>query len=361
MTDVTETVRADHNALREAATTILEASGSNVAEAALIANHLVDANLVGHDSHGVIRIAKYVAWVREGTLTPNRRARCVLDRGPLLTVEGDGGYGQAVAAEAMALGLDRVARYGFAAVALRDVGHVGRVGAWAEMAATAGVASIHFVNTSGFGILVAPFGGSDRRLSANPIAAGIPVPGRSPIILDIATSMIAEGKIQVARNRGEMLPAGAVLDGKGQPTRDPEAFYADPPGAILPFGGHKGSGLSIVTDILAGALTGGGSSRADRPTANRLVNNMLTVLFEPAAFTSPDTYAEEVNQFVDWVTGSPPAHSDERVLLPGDLERRTRAEREQTGIPLDARTWSQILNTAHSLGVADTVHVSTIT
>ena len=145
-------------------------------------------------------------------------------------------------------------------MAIRNSGHLGRIGAWAEQLAEAGLASFHFVNTSGFGILVAPHGGSDRRLSANPIAAGVPVKGRRPLILDIATSAIAEGKIQVAKNKGEQLPPGLVLDGKGRPTTDPKAFYAEPPGAILPFGGHKGSGLSFFCEILAGSLTGGHAS-----------------------------------------------------------------------------------------------------
>lgn len=351
MTEHQPDLWVDHAALRSAAAAILEASGSEAGEAALVADHLVDANLAGHDSHGVIRVAKYVAWVAEGRLAPNRHARIALDRGSLLAVEGDGGYGQVVAAEAMALGLERVARDGFAAIALRDTGHVGRVGAWAEQAAGAGVLSLHFVNTSGFGILVAPFGGSDRRLSANPIAAGIPVPGRPPIILDIATSIVAEGKIQVARNRKTLLPEGAILDGRGRPTRDPETFYAEPPGAILPFGGHKGSGLSIVAEVLAGALTGGGSSHPQNPTAGRLVNNMLTLLFDPAVFSSADAYTADVRRLVDWIHGSPPARPDQEVLLPGDLERRLKAEREQRGIPIDAGTRHQLLEAARAVGI----------
>ncbi|MEQ8968375.1 MAG: malate/lactate/ureidoglycolate dehydrogenase [Azospirillaceae bacterium] len=339
--------------LRPAIAAIFEAAGSAPEEARIVGDHLVDANLVGHESHGVIRVAKYLGWLAEGGVTPDRHARVVVDTGPLVAVEGDGGYGQVIAAEAMAIGLERVRTHGMAAVALRDAGHVGRIGAWAEMAADAGILSLHFVNTSGFGILVAPFGGSDRRLSANPIGAGIPVPGRPPVILDIATSIVAEGKIQVARNKGANLPEGAMLDGAGRPTRDPEAFYADPPGAILPFGGHKGSGLSFVTEVLAGSLTGGGSSHPDHPTAHRLVNSMMTVLFDPAVFSDPKTYAEDVGRLVDWVTASPPAEPGGTVLLPGDPERALRAERRAKGIPLDPVTIDQILAAAASVGASD--------
>jgi uncharacterized oxidoreductase len=199
---------------------------------------------------------------------------------------------------------------------------------------------------------VAPFGGTDRRLSANPIAAGIPAPGRAPIILDIATSMVAEGKIQVALNKGETLPEGTVLDGRGRPTRDPAAFYTDPPGAILPFGGHKGSGLSVITEILAGSLTGGGSSSAANPTAGRLVNNMLTIFIDPARFSSAEAFGEDVRGLIDWVTASPPMAADGRVRLPGDVERETRAERVASGIPLDAATIQQIREAARQVGIA---------
>ena len=147
----------------------------------------------------------------------------------------------------MAIAAGRARESGLCAIAIRNSGHLGRIGAWAEQLADAGLVSVHFVNTSGFGILVAPHGGSDRRLSANPIAAGTPVAGSAPLILDIATSTIAEGKIQIARNRGEALEPGIVIDGKGRPTTDPDAFYAEPPGAIFPFGGHKGSGLSVFS------------------------------------------------------------------------------------------------------------------
>ena len=199
-----------------------------------------------------MRIYKYVDWVRAGQVVPNRHAEIVSDRGSLVVIDGGFGYGQVIGKEAMEAGTARAAEHGFTLVAIRNSGHLGRIGAWVEMLANAGLASFHFVNTSGFGILVAPHGGSDRRLSANPVAAGVPVEGAPPLVLDIATSVIAEGKIQVARNKGEKLPAGMVVDGAGRPTDDPEAFYANPPGAILPFGGHKGSGLTTTSRGWAG-------------------------------------------------------------------------------------------------------------
>lgn len=332
--------------------TIFVAAGSEPSEAKTIASHLVDASLMGHDSHGVIRVSKYIDWLRAGQVRPNRHARIARDRGALVVVDGEFGFGQVIGKEAMEIAAARAGVHGMATVAIRNSGHLGRIGAWPEMLAERGLASIHFVNTSGFGILVAPFGGADRRLSANPIAAGVPTKSGRPVILDIATSVIAEGKIQVARNKGEHLPPGLVLDGHGRPTTDPDVFYASPPGAILPFGGHKGSGLSFFCEILAGSLTGGRASNPNTPTAERLVNNMLSLAFDPSAFGDPETFADDVTRLVEWVKASPPIAPDGRVLLPGEIEGDMRRERMAKGLPIDDATWRAICAVAASFGVS---------
>jgi uncharacterized oxidoreductase len=330
---------------------VFAAAGSDAREADIISRHLIEANLAGHDSHGIIRVKKYIEWARAGMVLPNRHAETVSDRGAALVVDGGFGYGQVIGREAMELAAKRVEAHGFAVVAIRNSGHLGRIGAWPEMLADAGYASFHFVNTSGFGILVAPHGGSDRRLSANPIAAGSPVAGGPPLILDIATSVIAEGKIQMMRNKKEKLAPGLVLDGHGKPTTDPEAFYASPPGAIFPFGGHKGSGLSLFCEIFAGSLTGGFSSHPKNPTANRLVNNMLTLAFDPEAFAGADFFRADLDRLLGWTKASPPIEKGGAVLMPGDIERRTRKEREANGVPVDAETLSQVLAAGASVGV----------
>ena len=343
-------LRIDPGRLRDLATRILAATGSSEVEAKIVADHLVESNLKGHDSHGVIRVAKYVGWMREGHLAPNRHAEVAVDLGALLVVDGGFGYGQVIGREVMELAASRTRQHGVCAAAIRNAGHLGRIGAWAEQLAGHGLVSVHFVNTSGFGILVAPHGGSDRRLSANPIAAGAPVPGRPPLILDIATSLIAEGKIQVARNRREALGPGLVMDGAGRPTTDPEAFYASPPGAIFPFGGHKGSGLSVFCEILAGSLAGGGSSHPNNPTASRLVNNMLTIALDPQVVPDAD-FAADVERLAAWITASPPIEAGGRVLLPGEIEAETMAERLTEGVPLDAATCRQLADVARALAV----------
>lgn len=338
--------------LRRYIAEIVGASGSNDEEAAIVADHLVEANLVGHDSHGVIRVAKYLEWVADGLLVVNRHAQIVKDHGALVVVDGGFGYGQVIGKEAMEIAAERVRRCGMAAVAIRNSGHLGRIGAWPEQLAAAGFVSVHYVNTSGFGILVAPHGGSDRRLSANPIAAGVPVAGRAPVVLDIATSSTAEGKIQVARNKGDSIPQGYLIDGKGRPTIEPATFYADPPGAILPFGGYKGSGLSFFCEVLAGSLTGGGSSHPSNPTAKRLVNNMLSLAFAPAAFGDSSAFVADIRRLITWIKASPPATRGGEVLLPGELELRTRENRQGSGILLDAETRRQLVNAGMCYGVS---------
>ncbi|MGA1287244.1 MAG: malate/lactate/ureidoglycolate dehydrogenase [Rubrivivax sp.] len=350
MTDSASVRRIDHEVLRRYVRGLFEASGSLPDEAGIVADHLVDANLRGHDSHGSIRAAKYIGWVEAGQLLPNRHADVVSDRGALMVVDGGFGYGQVIGRQSMQLAIERARSFGFCALGIRNTGHLGRVGAWAEQLAEANLVSFHFVNTSGFGILVAPHGGSDRRLSANPMAAGVPLKGKAPLILDVATSSIAEGKIQVARNRGEQLATGMVIDGMGQPTTDPERFYASPPGAIFPFGGHKGSGLSFMCEVLAGSLTGGASSHPDNPTASRLVNNMLTMAFDPAAFPT-DQFDADVTRLTEWTKASPPIEPGGEVLLPGEIEARTMVDRLARGIPMDAQTLGQLGETARRLGV----------
>src|SRR5258708_3772484 len=202
----------------------------------------------------------------------------------------------------MELGSATPARHGVAVIALRNSGHLGRIGDWPLMAAEAGLLSLHFVNTSGAGILVAPFGGIERRLSANPIAAGIPVPGHAPMILDISACTVAEGKIKVALNKGVQVPEGCIIDSQGRPTTDPRVFYGNPPGAILSIAGHKGYGLAVVCEVLAGALTGGGCSNP--ANAGRVVNGMLSIILDGSFFQSDAAFASEIQRFVEWVKSS---------------------------------------------------------
>ncbi len=338
--------------LRALIAAVFRATGSSEEEAHTVADHLVDANLAGHESHGVIRVSKYVDWHAKGMVIANQHAVVVRETTCNAVIDGQFGYGQVIGREAMDLAIAKAQQSGFCAMSIRNAGHLGRIGAWAEQVAQAGLASIHFVNTSGFGILVAPHGGTDRRLSANPIAASAPGPNGTPLVLDISTSAIAEGKVQVAKNHGELLPPGCTIDSEGRPNRDPAVFYGPPVGALLPMGGHKGYGLSIFCEIFAGALSGGQTTNPGNATAGRLVNNMLSLVFDAEAFCGAEAFEAEIARMAAWVKASPPAVPGGEVLLPGEIERRTRARLERDGIPLDVVTRRQIAESVRSLAVA---------
>jgi uncharacterized oxidoreductase len=239
----------------------------------------------------------------------------------------------------------KAAQRGIALVGLRNSGHLGRLGDWAEMAAEAKQVSLHFLNTSG-AQRVAPYGGSDRRLSTNPLAIGVPVANGDPVILDITTSTVAEGKLMVALNKGERVPEGWIVDKHGAPTTDPAQFYAG--GALLTIGAHKGSGLSMVTDLLAGALTTGRSSDPDDKV---LRNNMLSIFIAPGIYDAGHTVLAEAARFVEHVKASPPIVAGQPVLGPGDVERHTRAQRLAHGIPLDDKTIADLVQAAASVGM----------
>ena len=338
----------DHVTLRKLVETIFTAAGSHHHEAERIAHYLVEANLTGHDSHGVIQVSRYVQRVRAKELVPNQKVEIVSENEVMAVLDGRLGFGQVIGEEATQVALDKCAKFGVSLVALRNAGHLGRIGDWAEMAAGQGKLSLHFVNTSGGGILVAPHGGKERRLSADPIAAGVPVPGGPPILADLSTCTIAEGKIRVAANKGAQVPENSILDGHGNPTTDPQAFYASPPGAILPLGGHKGFALGVIVEVLAGALSGGSCSR---PGNKVVANNMLTIVIDPARLRARAEFDQDLADFTSWIKSAATVAADGEILMPGEPEHRSRVTRLREGIPLDETTWNQLQETARSLNI----------
>jgi hydroxycarboxylate dehydrogenase B len=324
---------------------IMQAGGSSPGEARTVARRLVDSNLAGHDSHGVLRVGKYLEWVRVGWLRPDTAPTIVFESDGVAIIDGNRGFGQVTGEFATKLGIAKAAKTGIAMIGLRNCGHLGRLGDWAEMAAEAGQVSLHFLNTSG-AQRVAPFGGSDRRLSTNPLAIGVPLADGDPAILDITTSTVAEGKLTVALNKGERVPEGWIVDKDGHPTTDPKDFYDG--GALLTIGAHKGSGLSMLTDLLAGAITTGRSSDPDDTV---LRNNMLSIYIAPAVYDGGGGALAEARRFVDYVKASPPAVPGQPVLGPGDAERHTRAARRANGVPLDDTTWNDLIEAAKSVGI----------
>jgi uncharacterized oxidoreductase len=330
---------------------VVRAGGSDEYEAALVASNLVEANLAGHDSHGVGMVPRYAGALVEGGLVANRHPAVAVDAGALLSVDGQRGYGQVIGKEAIDLAIERARRHGSCIAAIANSHHLGRIGQWAEQAAAAGLVSIHFVNVLTRPI-VAPWGGSDARHGTNPFCVGVPRRDAPPVVLDFATSRIAQGKTRVAHNRGVAAPEGAVIDDRGRPTRDPRFAVVPPFGALMPFGEHKGSGLALVCELLGGALTGGGTWH--RPSDGRInvCNGMLSVLIDPAALGTGESLFEQTDRFVEWITASPVAEGFDRVRIAGEPEREMRAARLAAGIPIDRTTWGEILQAGAKLGVA---------
>jgi uncharacterized oxidoreductase len=350
---VAEGIRLTADRLRRLGSTILRTGGSAEAEADLVSDHLVLANLMGHDSHGVGMIPTYVRHLQAGLVVPNTRAKVVKDDGAIVMFDGLRGYGRCVAGEAMAAGIARCRQTGVVALTLANAHHIGRVGAYGELASGAGLVSLHFVNVTDHRPLVAPHRGTDARFVTNPVCIALPGTDRQPpILLDMATSAVAMGKIRVARNEGKPAPEGSLIDSKGQPTLDPRIMYTDPiGGALRTFGGHKGYALAVVTELLAGAMSGGPTIQPGNVRQGGTINNMFAVLIDPARLAGVDWLRREIDGFVDYVKASPAANAAEPVLVPGEPERLAREARTREGIVVDATTWEEILQAGEKVGV----------
>jgi hydroxycarboxylate dehydrogenase B len=342
-----------HGKLRAAAARILVAGGAAAADAAIVADHLVEANLAGHDSHGIGMLPHYLRGIAGGVLDPKAHAAIEDRGGAVLAVDGRKGFGQVVAGEAIAAGIERARATGVALVALRNAAHIGRVGSYGEKAAAAGLVSVHFVNVVGHPGLVAPYRGSDARFATNPICIALPpAGGKPPVVLDFATSLVAMGKVRVAMNRGETMEEGILIDAAGRPSTDPKVMWQEPRGAILPFGLHKGYGLAFLCELLAGALTGGGTLSTVPFEKDRIANNMLSFVLDPARLPGADRLDAEIAAAIDYVKASPPADPALPVLVAGEPEIALRAKRRAEGIPIERATWDELREAAAGLGVA---------
>jgi uncharacterized oxidoreductase len=331
---------------------VFAAAGSAESEAEIIADHLVEANLKGHDSHGVGMIPSYLRNLGGGKVKPNEPGRIVSDSGSMVVYDGERGYGQIVARAATELAIERAKANGVAVVALRNAHHIGRVGTYGELCAAAGLVSLHFVNITDQRPAVAPWRGSDGRFGTNPLCIALPGPAPDrPIIADMATSRIAMGKVRVARNKGEEIAPGTLLDSDGKPTTDPHVMYRRPRGALMTFGEHKGYALAFICEMLAGAVTGSGTMRPERQDAESVTNGMLMIAIDPARLVDRAWLLDEIAAMSGYITDSPSARPGEPVLIPGDPERANRARRLKDGVPIDEETWREIAVAARGLNV----------
>ena len=343
---------SDEN-LRAVVREMVSAAGSDGDEPHLVADNLVYANLTGHDSHGVGMLPAYMDSVLNHELIPNQHAQIVEDNGAVVVIDGNAGYGQVIGKESMSIGVERAREHGVCVLAIRASYHLCRIGAWGEQCAAAGMVSMHHVNGYGHRSLVTPFRGTEPRYMTNPYCCTLPATENNPaIIADFATSVIAMGKIRVARNKGEQLPDGIIFDAAGETSNDPNAMYTEPTGAIRPVGEHKGYCLGLVNELVAGALTGGNTCRPEtKHKTHTILNNMLSIIIDPAKLAGTARFESEMDAAIAHVRSARPENPAEPVLMPGEPERQIMRQRMREGIPIDDESWRGVVAAAVSVGL----------
>jgi uncharacterized oxidoreductase len=318
-------------------------------DAAFVAAMLVRANLRGHDSHGVIRVPHYVRSLKAGETNPKPQIAVEYETPSIARLDGDLGFGQVVARRGIAIAIEKAKAQGLSAVTLRRTNHVGRLADYAETAAAAGLIGMVWVNAP-MALNVAPWGGAARRLGTNPHAVAFPGPnGGIAMSLDFATSVWAEGKLKVKFARGESVPPGIMQNAAGEPSSDPREYYGDPVGSLLTMGQHKGYGLSLAIEILAGILSGTGAAR---PETGAVQNGTLMICLDVGRFLPPDEYHAEVARLLAFVRSAPLAAGAKEILIPGEPEERMARERRARGVPVEDETWRQIGECAGEVRVA---------
>jgi len=333
-----------------AAARIIAGTGSHAKEAHQVADNLVLANLKGHDSHGIGMLPRYVDAFLEGGLQVNREPRIRVDAGPILGIDGQFGYGQSIGQAAMQSAVARAQEHGVCVMGLGQVHHLGRIGHWAEQAVDSGLVSLHFVNVLARP-LVAPWAGAASRFGTNPCCIGIPLRNAPPIILDYATSIVAQGKMRVAHNKGLRVAEGMLIDPEGNPTTDPAVVVVEPLGALRTFGEYKGFGMALVCELLGGALSGGGTCHQEGKGERRVYNGMLSILIDPARLDREDHFFRESEAFMRWLRSVPVAPGFDKLRVAGEPEREAMDRRSREGFAVDPATWHEILQAAEKLGV----------
>jgi len=336
-----------HTVLREFSYQIFLNAGATEEDARIVADHLVDANLAGHDSHGVIRMPGYARGVKGGGIKPSTEYEIVKETPTTAVIDGKGGWGIVLTLKATEMAVERAKNYTFGAIGIHRCSHIGRLGDFPPRIAKHGMAG--FVLLNGGGRFTAPFGGVERRLPPNPLAFSAPIDGEKCIMLDMTTSVVAGGKIDIKRARGQELPEGWMIDADGKPMFNPNDFAQ---GAVLPLGGiqfgHKGYGLAMMIDVLAGGLSWAGCSRQS-PT--RGASGVLVMAINISSFIELKEFQQEVQGLIEWVKSSSKFPGFEEIYYPGEIEEVEREKRECEGIYIEDETWNRITEVAKELGV----------
>ena len=342
------TVAADK--LREIATALLQGAGASEEEAAIVSRHSIDANLAGHDSHGIIQIPTYIDRIDVGHLVPQAPFEVVRDTSTITVIDGHWGFGYTVSEKAMRMTIDKAREHGVAATTVYRQGHVGRVTDYPVMAAQAGMIGMMTADSGRSAKQVVPFGGREARLGTNPICMAMPSNLEGPLFIDIATSAVAGGKISLALARGERIPEGWIVDKEGKPTTDPAALQQG--GSSLPLGGeqgHKGYGLSVMVEIFSGILTGLGFGVEPSGRHN---DGVFMAAFDVEAFRPLEEFKQEVTDFAMYLKETPLAPGFSQVYYPGELEHLTTQRKMKEGIEVEDATWERLRELATKYGVA---------
>lgn len=331
-------------------TRILQGAGVSPDEADIVATELRDANAVGHDSHGVMRLVQYVDYVEQGFIKPGGEFHVVKEGGAFGIVNGNFNFGQVTATKALELAIQKSRFCGTGTVMIQNCNHVGRLGSYTQKAARRGFAAMMTVNAPGPGG-VAVYGGIDRKMGTNPITISAPW-GDDALVLDMTTSASAEGKVRVAFQKGEQVPEGWLIDADGNPTTDPATFYAEPGGAILPLGGplaFKGFGMSVMIDVFSGMLSGSGVCRTDLP---RGANGVWMYVVDVTQFIGRDEYDALMETYVAYIKDAKKSPGVKEILMPGEIELARQKQREQDGVTIPDETWRQLCELAARVGAS---------
>ncbi len=337
--------------LRKLTVDIFQRCGTPSNDACTLADMLIKANLMGLDSHGVLRIPQYVSEIRKGIIRPGAPITMQRESATTAIVDGGWNFGHIVAMRAVEVAARKARQYAMSSTVLRRCRHIGNLGAYVITASEQRFIALATCGSAGEGHWVAPWGGREGRLATNPIAFAAPTSG-NPIVMDFSTSMASEGKIRLMLNKGETLPAGWIITNTGEPSRNPKDLYESPPGAILPFGGsegYKGFALSLMAQILSGLL--GTPSWNETGIASH-ANVMWLMLIDINAFMPVEAFIREMDDFVNYVRSSAPLNGSGGVIMPGELDFLEMSRRNENGIPVDDETWRQIVEVAQDLNIA---------
>ena len=328
--------------LREIAVKVLITIGLLEEDAGLVANHLVEANLRGRDSHGVLRLPHIVKGIKKKAISTQAQVETVRETAATALLDAKQGIGQVVALKAMHLAIKKAGDIGIGIVSMRNASHIGFIGYYTEYAAKQGMIGVAFCNTES---AMAPFGGAEPILGTNPISITFPT-REEPIVVDMATSLVARGKIIDLSRKGQRIPKGWAVDSEGRDTEDPVAALA---GALLPVGGPKGYCLAFGFDVLAGALAGacvGTDVRGTVHTEEVCTKGDLFIAIDPQKFCGLESFLDRVERLKEQIKACKKAPGVTQIYLPGDPEWITRQKRQQEGIPVDEKLWSEVTELA---------------